>query len=209
MSGERRLMVFLRAPRPGEVKRRLAASLDGEAAAAIYRVLVTRTLSAVTGDDGVELWHTPDDAGDEVSHWARPGWRLRPQGEGDLGERMQRAFESAFGEGAKRVVLVGTDAPGLTAADLEQAFDRLTANEVVLGPALDGGYWLIGMTAPRPELFADMPWSTGEVLRRTEERAVAAGLRVARLRELRDVDTLEDWRSWLRESAEDTVVGGA
>jgi rSAM/selenodomain-associated transferase 1 len=202
-------MVFLRAPRPGEVKRRLAASLDGEAAAAIYRVLVTRTLSAVTGENGVELWHTPDEAGDEVGYWARPGWRLRPQGEGDLGVRMQRAFESAFGEGAQRVVLVGTDTPGLTAEDVEEAYDRLLDHEVVVGPALDGGYWLIGMTSPRPELFADMPWSTGEVLRLTEERAAAGGLRVARLRELRDVDTLEDWRLWLRESAEDTVVGGA
>lgn len=209
MSGERRLLVFLRAPRPGEVKRRLAASLDGEAAAAIYRVLVTRTLAAATGEAAVELWHTPDDAAEEVRYWARPGWRMRGQGEGDLGVRMQRAFGSAFGEGAQRVVLVGTDTPGLTTKDVEEAFDRLKDHEVVLGPAKDGGYWLIGLSSPRPEMFTEIPWSTGEVLRLTEERAAAGGLRVARLRALRDVDTLEDWRSWLRESAEETVVGGA
>ncbi len=197
-----RVIVFLKAPRPGQVKTRLAADLDGEAAAGIYRMLVGRTLGRVEGLGDVELRYTPDDAEAEVEveGWRRQaGWRLRPQGAGDLGERLGRALAEAFGEGAGRVVVVGTDCPWLEASDVGDAFAALGRSDVVMGPAEDGGYWLLGMDRARPELLRGIPWSTPGVYEATLQRAREAGLRVAELRRLRDVDTLEDWRAWLRD----------
>lgn len=197
-SAGRRILVFLKAPRPGSVKTRLAAALDDEAAAAIYRVLVARTLGVFEGSEGVELWYSPDEAEAEVRGLGRPGWRLQPQGPGDLGERLRRAVSGAFGEGAREVVVVGTDTPAMEREDLEAAWTRLADHDVVVGPAVDGGYWLLGLRKDCPGLFAGIPWSTAEVLSATLARAADLGLRVGRLRELRDVDTLEDWRAWLR-----------
>lgn len=196
--------MFLKAPRPGQVKTRLAADLDGEAAAGIYRMLVGLTLGRLEGFEDVELRYTPDDADAEaeveVAGWRRQaGWRLRPQGQGDLGDRLERALAEAFGEGAGRVVIVGTDCPWLEASDLEEAFEALGRSEVVIGPAEDGGYWLLGLDRARPELLRGIPWSTPGVYDMTLRRAREAGLRVAELRRLRDVDTLEDWRAWLRD----------
>lgn len=193
-----RVIVFLKAPRPGHVKTRLAAALDDDAAAAIYRVLIERTLAALKPFPGVELRHTPADAADEVRPWLRQDWHLADQGDGTLGDRLLRAAREASSAGVTRLVLVGTDCPGLTTADIDEAFDRLEDHDVVLGPALDGGYWLIALRQPEPALFHDIPWSTPGVFHATLERARAAGLRVHVLRTLRDVDTLEDWRAWLR-----------
>lgn len=179
----------------------MAAALDDEAAAAIYRVLVARTLRVLEGCEGVELRYTPDEARAEVEGLGRPGWRFRPQGPGDLGERLRRALGSAFGEGAREVVVVGTDTPAMERADLEAAWASLADRDVVVGPAVDGGYWLIGLRKECPGLFTGIPWSTPEVLAATLGRAANLGLRVGCLRELRDVDTLEDWRAWLRMSA--------
>lgn len=197
----RRVVVFLKAPRPGEVKTRLAADLDPPAAAAIYRVLVERTLAVVAGAWQVELRYAPDDAREEIAPWLRPGWRGAAQGGGDLGVRLERAVSDAMGGGVNRVVLVGTDCPELGTADIEEAWRDLELHDVVLGPATDGGYWLIGLRRRWPELFRDIPWSTDRVLATTRARAAGAGLRLALLRERADVDTLEDWRRWLRGGA--------
>lgn len=194
-----RLIVLLKAPRPGLAKTRLAAALDDHAAAAIYRVLIDRTLAALDAFPQVELRFTPDGAEPEIQPYLRNGWKMRPQGDGDLGVRLRRASDAAFAEGATRVVLIGTDCPALTGADVRDAFDALTELDVVLGPAEDGGYWLLGLRRPAPELFRDIPWSTPEALAATEAHARAAGLSVGLLRRLADVDSLEDWRRWLRE----------
>ncbi len=196
-----RVIVFLKAPRPGAVKTRLAAELDDEAAAAIYQVLVARTLDAVRKVEtsfSVELRLTPDDAVEEIAAWIRPGWKVRPQGAGDLGQRMERAVREAVQDGGSPVIVIGTDTPDLDAADLRSAVDHLGTHDVVLGPCTDGGYWLVGLRAPSPELFAEIPWSTPQVLALTRSRAEAAGLKLALLRKLMDIDTLEDWRTWLR-----------
>ena len=198
MSTER-VIVFLKAPRPGFVKTRIAAKLDAESAAAIYQALVGMTLSRLAGRADVELRFAPDDAGAEIGVWRRPGWRIQGQGEGDLGERLERAVADAFSEGMKKVLLLGTDCPEFALADLDEAWAALEANDVVIGPALDGGYWLLGLTRFIPELFRNIPWSTDRVSEMTIRRSREAGLKVVELRRLRDVDTLEDWRAWLRE----------
>lgn len=191
--GGDRLVVFVKAPRPGRVKTRLAAALGPEAAAAAYRALTERVLANVRELPGVELRYAPDDALAEIQPWLQPGWRARPQGEGDLGARLERAFGEAFAEGARRVVVIGSDCPAVSAGDVRAARASLTEADVVLGPARDGGYWLVGLSRPQPALFRDIPWSTDAVFALTRQRARELRLRTALLRELVDVDTLEDW----------------
>jgi uncharacterized protein len=193
---DRRLVVFVRAPRLGQVKRRLAATLGDAAALAIYRDLVHSLITLLKPLHPVELRYTPDDALDEVRGWAQPGWSLSPQGAGDLGARMQAAFVDAFAAGKQRVLLIGSDCPTLRLSDLNEAWTGLKDNDVVLGPARDGGYWLIGLRQARPKLFQSVAWSTKSVLRETLDRAREAGLRVTQLRELADIDTEHDWREF-------------
>jgi rSAM/selenodomain-associated transferase 1 len=192
------LIVFLKAPRPGAVKTRLADDLDGPAAEAIYRVLLERTCAAAQAASAVEVRFSPEDAATEVQPWIRPGWHAAPQGAGDLGERLVRAFDEAFARGAAMVIVIGSDCPALEPADLESARAALRDHDVVVGPAEDGGYWLIGLRAHRPALFQSIPWSTNQVLDATLRHAQEGQLRVHQLRTLRDIDTLEDWRHWLR-----------
>lgn len=193
-----RVIVFVKAPRPGFAKSRLAESLDPEAAAAIYQVLLHRTVATLAFRTDVELRFTPADAEAEIASLSRPGWRLADQGPGDLGERMAKAVRGADADGALPVLLLGTDCPGLEPGDIDDAFAQLKEQDVVMGPAEDGGYWLLGLRGGYPDLFTNIPWSTPEVGAITLERARSAGLRVGRLRTLRDVDTLGDWREWLR-----------
>ncbi len=200
----RRLLVFLKAPRPGIAKTRIAATLGDGAALDIHRDLVAGTLARVAASPegyGVELRFAPDDAAPEIAPWLRPGWRMVPQGGGDLGARMSRAFEDAFADGCTGVVVVGTDCPDLTAEDLRAAWDGLADHDVVVGPAEDGGYWLLGTSAPRPGLFAGIAWSSSSVLADTLSIARSEGLSVRMLRRLNDVDTAHDWERHLRDRA--------
>ena len=191
------LIVFLKAPRPGAVKTRLAATLGAKAACTIYQHLVTVLLRKLASVPHVELRFTPDEARGEVEPWASPHWRLEPQGPGDLGLRLAEAFAAAFQRGSKQVLVIGSDCPELGLADLEAAWTALLSNDVVLGPARDGGYWLIGLRAAAPELFEGIAWGSDAVLSQTLERCRQRGLQVHLLRELEDIDTEEAWCRYL------------
>ncbi|MGW8322121.1 MAG: TIGR04282 family arsenosugar biosynthesis glycosyltransferase, partial [Thermodesulfobacteriota bacterium] len=136
--------------------------------------------------------------------WLGADVRAVPQGEGDLGRRMHFAFAESFEQGMKQVVLVGTDMPGIRPAHLESAFAALKHKDVVIGPARDGGYYLIGLSRPAPDLFDGIPWGTGDVLQRTLDAASASNRRVALLDPLEDVDRPEDIPVW----EEDVQAGG-
>lgn len=198
---DRFLIVFVKAPRVGMVKTRLAAEIGAPAARDAYRALLRAVLLRIESIENVQLRYSPDDAVAEISRWLKPSWTSAAQGKGDLGERLTRAFAEAFGSGASRVVVIGSDCPWMNADDVEQAWRALESNDLVLGPATDGGYWLIGLRAPAPELFSNMEWSTATVLRETLRRARDRSLRVQLLRELRDVDTLEDWQAFSRDNS--------
>ena len=192
-----RLLVFLKAPRPGTVKTRLAQTLGAAAAAAAYRQLVDIVLGQLSSLPSVELRFAPDEARAEILPWLRPGWSAVAQGRGDLGERLTRAFAEAFSTGASRVVIIGSDCPEVTSDDVQAAWTALAQHDLVLGPAEDGGYWLIGLRASEPRLFAGVHWSTGTVRQETLERAQVAGLSHTLLRPLHDVDTEADWQRFL------------
>jgi len=196
MNGEK-LIVFIKAPRPGAVKTRLARTLGAEPACAAYRRIVATLLAQLRSLGAVELCFDPDDALAEIQPWLLPAWTAAPQGGGDLGQRLQFAFQRAFAAGSRRVLVIGSDCPAVTLADLREAWDCLRARDVALGRATDGGYWLIGLREAQPDLFRDIPWSTENVFAETLQRIRRGGLTVQVLRELSDVDTEADWRAFL------------
>jgi len=196
---KQRLIVFLKAPRPGTVKTRVAQTAGPERACEIYRRLVVSVLDAVQSFTSVQLRFAPDDAAEEIKPWLRDGWTAQPQGPGDLGERMHRAFDSAFADNAERVVLIGSDTPEVRSSDVRSAWQELQAHDLVVGPATDGGYWLIGLRAPQPELFRGISWSSEQVLGQTLARAQSLGLRVQLLRILADVDIEADWDAYVQD----------
>ena len=189
---EPHVIVFLKAPRLGTVKTRLAATLGEEAALDAYVKMTHTVLAVLSGWSRVNLCYTPDEAEPEIHTWMQPGWNCMPQGGGDLGTRMHRAFTKAKGP----AVIVGTDCPSIRIDDIHEASKALEEKDLVLGPAKDGGYWLIGLNAPYPALFEGINWSTESVLSDTLARAKAAGLSCHLLRELADVDTEADWEKW-------------
>jgi rSAM/selenodomain-associated transferase 1 len=191
---DRTLVVFVKEPRPGAVKTRLAAALGGEDAALLYRLMVEALLAATTPELGEYerlVFYDPPEAGERLREWM-PAGRLRRQAAGDLGARMAVAFERCFDRGASQVVLIGSDTPALGRSEVRGAFEALASHDVALGPTHDGGYYLVGLRARQPSLFAGVPWSTGGVLEETLARAGASGLSIAQLPTLRDVDTAGD-----------------
>lgn len=191
------IIVFARAPRLGTVKTRLARDLGAQGALDIYRSLAEHTLRvARAAGPPVHLYYAPADGHDEVRRWLGAGLVYHPQAEGDLGARMAQAFDERFAGGARRVAIVGTDCPALDAATLRAALDGLADVDLVLGPATDGGYYLMALRAPAPSLFADIPWSSARTRAVTLERARAARLTVRLLETRADVDTAQDWAEW-------------
>lgn len=195
----RRVIIFARAPEAGRVKTRLAADVGAAAALDIYRWLGSRTLETVRAAPPceVEVRYTPEDGRDAVERWLGTGLIMHPQVGDDLGSRMHAAIADAIVEGAEEVIVVGTDCPGIDAVLIERAFDALGDADVVLGPALDGGYYLIGVRAAHEVVFDGIPWSSPDTLARTIDAATRAGLRTSLLTEHADVDTIDDWRRWL------------
>jgi len=188
-----RVMVFARAP--GEAKTRLIPALGAAGAAALHRRLVMHCLRAARDSrlGPVELWCAPG-TGDPFFRECerRLGASLHPQAEGDLGARMQRAFESALAL-SPRAILVGSDIPALSAQYLRDADRALRrGGDAVIGPAEDGGYVLIGLSRCDAALFRDIPWGGSEVLAETRRRIAALGWRVTELPALWDVDRPED-----------------
>ena len=194
---ERSLLVFAKAPYPGKVKTRLAQAIGEEEAAALYRRMGKTILEAVrTGDFRTTVVYDPPEEVRAIRDWLGNAIPLTPQSEGDLGTRMSTAISQAL-ETAEKVCVIGTDTPDLDATDVREAFDALDQADVVLGPARDGGYYLIGLSEPRPEVFCGVPWSTDRVFQETVARATESGLRVSRLKTLSDVDEASDIPGWL------------
>lgn len=188
------LIVFLKHPTPGRVKTRLAAALGAEDAAAVYSAMAEELMRRTRSPRLKRLaFHAPEATREQMEAWlSGEDWRV--QSGGDLGERMRRAFDETFAGGARRVAIVGTDLPWLGEADVLEATHALDDSDVVVGPARDGGYYLLALSRPVPELFRDVAWSTGSVLQTTLQRAQALGLAVRQLAPRADVDTPQDLR---------------
>jgi len=185
------VLLFARAPYVGGVKTRLARDIGSARALSVYRAMGRRVCDAVAKRYPLTVWYTPADAEAVMRDWLG-SHRYRPQEGDDLGARLARAFEAHFAEAAGPVIAIGADTPSLNAEVITAAERALGEHDVVLGPALDGGYYLIGLRAPAPALFADMPWGGREVMHVTVDRCRAAGLSLTTLAPRRDVDTAAD-----------------
>lgn len=194
------LVVFAKAPIPGQVKTRLCPPLTPDEAATVHGSFVIDTLERSRA--AVAKYRLPVDrylACAPSSTLAffkvmeeRQAVRLLDQEGTDLGARMHRVFETLFRRNYRRVVIIGTDVPSLPLERYQQAFDLLTRFDIALGPALDGGYYVIGLKQSAPTLFEEMPWSTDRVLPLTKEKAATLGLSIGELAQWRDVDTIAD-----------------
>lgn len=192
---DRRLILFTRYPEPGRTKTRLIPALGAEGAADLQQrmseALVAR-MREFAADCPVSLEIRYDGGSQQAMESWLPGIPCLPQGDGNLGHRLARAFAQAFAQGAKQVVAIGADCPDLTPAHFAQAFAALDTEALALGPAMDGGYYLIGLNRPAPALFAQIPWGSGEVLSATLKQAQALALTPLLLKPLADVDRPED-----------------
>jgi rSAM/selenodomain-associated transferase 1 len=200
------LIVIAKAPLPGYAKTRLVGErgLDANAVAELADAFLRDTLRAIAGlaDVDVQISFAPREAEARFRELA-PRATLVPQVDGDFGARLDGAFRSAFARGATRAVLIGMDTPQIRAELCERAFAELERVDCVLGPARDGGYYLIALCEPRPALFTRIAWSTPRALTDTLARARESGLSTALLAELADVDDATDLARLERELAAD------
>ncbi len=189
------LGVFVKAPVAGRVKTRLAADVGPVRAAALYRRLGRQVVAAtVSRRHRTVVWYAPRARGPLVRAWlgGLGVSRFHAQPGGDLGSRLRVAFARHFNDGGQRVVLIGSDCPGVDRRVIGEAFAALDEHDVVLGPARDGGYYLIGMKALREPLFRGIHWSSAAVLDETRAAARRLRLSIQVLAPLRDVDTVSD-----------------
>ena len=198
--GEKALVVFMRLPEPGKVKSRLAAAVGPMEAAHVYERLVRRTLGVVADykrnqtETEIFISFTPPDREDDMRR-AFPGpWEFTPQENGSLGRRMESAVEGVRRLGFRQVVLIGSDLSDIEASDFSAAFQILDDGFAALGPAEDGGFYLIGLNRPCPEAFAPEDWGAGEIFARTERLLNHSGIKVRTPPVRRDVDSPEDLR---------------
>lgn len=194
MELKRVLAIFTKVPIAGLAKTRLAPALTLERAAALYRSFLLDTVDLVirVSDCRAMIAYTPREASQVLRDIVKKPIELMPQSSGDLGSRMSNVFKHLFAWGYESAVIIGADSPTLPLSHLRVAFAALERKPVVLGPNLDGGYYLIGLRAPQPELFKGIAWSTNQVLSQTIERVNQLGLQVQCLEPWYDVDTVDD-----------------
>lgn len=199
---EKSLIIFVRFPQPGKVKTRLARGIGDEMAAEFYRLCAEHVFQeSARISDGVQRYFFYSDSHDykEIQLWAGAQFNFVAQVGRDIGGRLEHAFETVFENGSQKAIIVATDVPGLSADIIDEAFRALDSSDLVLGPCPDGGYYLLGMKNLYRELFADILWSTNQVLSGTLNVTKRLGLTVRLLPSLADIDTEEDLRHWHQE----------
>ncbi|WP_214662598.1 TIGR04282 family arsenosugar biosynthesis glycosyltransferase [Amazonocrinis nigriterrae] len=200
MNSKQHLIIFTRYPEPGKTKTRLIPALGILGAANLQRQMTEYTVSQVkelqkaTGIS-LEVRFTGGNL-QLMQDWLGLGLVYQSQGEGDLGLRMARSLFDSFQSSMEQVIIIGTDCPGVNSQILTQAFEQLHTFDLVLGPAIDGGYYLIGLRRLIPELFANIDWGTSQVLQQTVDIAEELNISLIYLPALADVDLPEDLPIW-------------
>ena len=188
------LILFVKAPRIGTVKTRLQPELTRDQSLLLYQAMVEDTVRQFSGVGfcDLKIFFHPADAYEVMKTWLGNQLDYFPQQGNDLGERMYHAIAEMLNQKYDKVALVGSDIPTLDAATMVRAFASMDNYDVVLGPCNDGGYYLIGMKLPQPELFKGITWSTNLVLQQTIHRARSAGLEIVQLEKKSDIDTYQE-----------------
>jgi uncharacterized protein len=191
------LIIFYKNPKAGKVKTRLAATVGDAKALDIFEKLALHTKS-ITGNLGIDKIVFYSDAIDLMDIWPNATYLKAMQQGNDLGERMKNAFTAGFETGYTSICIIGTDCYELTEQMIRQAFESLQSADAVIGPARDGGYYLLGMNEPHSSIFENKRWSTDSVLQDTLSDFKSLGLNYVRMQELRDVDTEDDLPEQMR-----------
>lgn len=188
---DRTVIIFLKVPEKGCVKTRLCGTFDKGFVLALYKAFVLDTIHTAEQVEKCHIFFTPGNGKAELVKWLGSDYSYSAQSGDDIGIRMVHAFEQVFEKGVKKAVLIGTDIPSLEPVDLEQAFGILNDRDAVIGPAKDGGYYLIGFSANTfcHELFSGIEWSTPAVLDQTLVKFDQAGISAGLIREHNDIDT--------------------
>jgi rSAM/selenodomain-associated transferase 1 len=194
--------LFVRAPVPGRTKTRLAATVGDAAAAAWYAACAKHVWNEIVSIGGAmtEAWVADPADEAEVRRWLGAE-SVRPQPPGDLGVKQAAAVGAAFAAGHRGAILVASDTPDVSQSYVRSAIVALRKHDVVLGPAADGGYALLGLATPPGDLFDDVAWSTGSVAETIRARAATRGWSIAELDPLIDVDTHDDMLAWARQAS--------
>lgn len=201
------LILFTRYPMAGKAKTRLIPALGGEGAAQLQKKMTQHILGQGRAfrekypEAKIEIHHSGGNLS-LLQAWLGEDLNYIPQGEGDLGKKMYFAFDMSFSEGAEKALIAGSDCPLLTPKIFEQAFQELDNHDLVLGPALDGGYYLIALKKAIREIFEDIVWGKEQVLASTLKKAESLKLKVKLLEEMSDVDYPEDLWVWEKASGE-------
>jgi rSAM/selenodomain-associated transferase 1 len=190
------LVVVAKEPVPGKVKTRFIPQLSPAEAAGLYRCSLHDRITEISALNGVDraIAYTPEDARDTFTELSLDGFELFTQRGKGLGQRLNNIFQDNLARGYQAVSIVDSDSPDLPKSIINESFGLLLSKqaEVVLGPCHDGGYYLVGLRKPYPELFKNIPWSTKNVLSTTLEKAGKMGLNVKLLSSWNDLDTFED-----------------
>ncbi len=189
------ILLFVKSPTAGKVKTRLAAEIGEDATVGLYKCFVEDLISMIENlESGLRLYFHPPEAMSRVRRWLGDQHSYRPQRGDDLGHRLRDAFAGAFEEGFSKVVAIGSDSPDLPEDFLRDAFDKLESHDAVIGPASDGGYYLIGFSEDSfvTDAFDSIAWSTSAVCDQTRTRLTTHGLSVHLLPLWHDVDARAD-----------------
>jgi uncharacterized protein len=186
------LIIFTRYPIAGQAKTRLIPAIGAEGAAQLQRRMTEYTIAIAKSCDIPMQIQFCSGTIAQMQDWLGKDLTYQAQGDGDLGDRMKRAFAQGFTAGHDRVVIIGTDCPGVDRDLIHAAFTALVSNQSVFGVAEDGGYYLIGLNQPTPSLFENIPWSSETVFAKTLAIAQTEGIRYQLLKELPDIDRAED-----------------
>ncbi|MCC3414735.1 MULTISPECIES: TIGR04282 family arsenosugar biosynthesis glycosyltransferase [unclassified Microcoleus] len=191
-----KLIVFTRYPEAGKAKTRLIPVLGKTGAANLHRLMAQKAIARALSLQNsrrlsVEIHHTGGNQ-QQMQDWLGTDIIYQNQIDGDLGAKMTAAFQKSFNSGVDKAAIIGTDCPDLKAEIMAQAFDKLSQHDLVLGPATDGGYYLIGLRRSIPELFSGIKWGTSEVFSSTQAIAQNLDLNIAYLPTLADIDLPED-----------------
>lgn len=191
------LLYFVKYPTPGRVKIRLAKAVGDQEAARLYGELAEKNLGVIASlyqrnICNLVIVYDPPEKRKDIKHWLSLSCEYWPQSEGGLSERLTNAFRKAFLKGGKRVIALGSDTLGLTFQIIEEAFEYLKSHDVVIGPAEDGGYYLIGLSSFQPALFQGISWSTDAVLQQTYNHIDKLGLSHQTLIPLEDLDEIKE-----------------
>ena len=198
ISKDNNLILFLKYPEKGRVKTRLDKDIGNEKALLIYKKLVSKILNQIDSNNyNISIYYFPENKKNEVKKWINlPNIKYLPQSGDDLGARMLNAFKDSISLKYTKTVIIGTDCLEINDNIISKSFYLLDDSNLVLGPATDGGYYLIGLKAVVETIFQDIHWSTEKVLKQTINKAKEIKLSYKFLDFLSDIDTLEDLNNY-------------